>query len=361
MTMVPSVARLSEILSAGGLMSRLEGFNLYDQYNNSSMAEDDSRTNSTTLNDEPAPSSSKENNIAAQDDERESNNNNNNEDNEAGWLQLGIGGGHVTAGHDPTTSRRGGPVELDLFSGSPPQAATASPSYHVPEFRVPSGAGGFGAATSFLWQPGSGGSGGGAYFPHQEINWAFRPVPVRSLASGFSSCSSPSTSSSSPSSSAALMMMMPPPQAGGGAYFGRPFQVAGAAAVDVGAGPSSDLRVIDAPRRPHSGIWCMLQASQNQAKEPFLPQIPKSYLRIKDGRMTVRLLVKYLVNKLELGSESEVEITCRGQQLLPFLTLEHVRDNVWRTTRGNSVTFIPLPDHSSTADHVMVIHYGRSA
>ncbi|XP_057949707.1 protein LAX PANICLE 2-like isoform X3 [Malania oleifera] len=290
MTMVPSVARLSEILSAGGLMSRLEGFNLYDQYNNSSMAEDDSRTNSTTLNDEPAPTISKENNIAAQDDERESNNNNNNE---AGWLQLGIGGGHVTPGHDPTTSRRGGPVELDLFSSSPPQTATASFSYHFPEFRVPPGAGGFGAARSFLWQPGSGGSGDGAYFPHQEINWAFWPVPVRSLASGFSSCSSPSTSSSSPSSSAALMMMMPPPSAGGGAYFGRPFQVAGAAAVDVGAGPSSDLRVIDAPRRPHSGIWCMLQASQNH----------------RDGRMTVRLLVKYLVNKLELGSESEVVVT----------------------------------------------------
>ncbi|PPS00651.1 hypothetical protein GOBAR_AA20009 [Gossypium barbadense] len=70
--------------------------------------------------------------------------------------------------------------------------------------------------------------------------------------------------------------------------------------------PSSDVRIIDPPRRPHSGIWFVLQASQNQAKEPFLPQIPKSYLRIKDGKMTVRLLMKYLVNKLRLDSESEV-------------------------------------------------------
>ncbi|VVB14341.1 unnamed protein product [Arabis nemorensis] len=39
--------------------------------------------------------------------------------------------------------------------------------------------------------------------------------------------------------------------------------------------------------------------------EPFLPQIPKSYLRIKDGKMTVRLLMKYLVNKLRLEHESQ--------------------------------------------------------
>ncbi|CAH2072866.1 unnamed protein product [Thlaspi arvense] len=77
---------------------------------------------------------------------------------------------------------------------------------------------------------------------------------------------------------------------------------------DVVAGPSSSFRVIDPPRRPHSGIWFLLQASQNQTREPFLPQIPKSYLRIKDGKMTVRLLMKYLVNKLRLEHESQVFI-----------------------------------------------------
>ncbi|XP_068667363.1 protein LAX PANICLE 2-like isoform X2 [Aristolochia californica] len=73
-------------------------------------------------------------------------------------------------------------------------------------------------------------------------------------------------------------------------------------------GPSSDIRVIDAPRRPQAGIWFVLQASHNQRKEPTLPQIPKSYLRIKDGRMTVRLLMKYLANKLGLNNESEIKI-----------------------------------------------------
>ncbi|XP_019099242.1 PREDICTED: uncharacterized protein LOC104776858 [Camelina sativa] len=75
-----------------------------------------------------------------------------------------------------------------------------------------------------------------------------------------------------------------------------------------GAGPSSEFRVLDPPRRPHSGLWFLLQASQFQEKEPFLPQVSKSYLRIKDGRITVRLLIKYLMKKLQLDSESEVNI-----------------------------------------------------
>ncbi|EOA38854.1 hypothetical protein CARUB_v10011203mg [Capsella rubella] len=75
-----------------------------------------------------------------------------------------------------------------------------------------------------------------------------------------------------------------------------------------GAGPSSEFRVLDPPRRPHSGLWFLLQASQFQEKEPFLPQVSKSYLRIKDGRITVRLLIKYLMKKLQLDSETEVNI-----------------------------------------------------
>ncbi|XP_071929636.1 protein LAX PANICLE 2-like [Coffea arabica] len=100
----------------------------------------------------------------------------------------------------------------------------------------------------------------------------------------------------------------------------------------------------------------MLQAQQNQAKEPFLPQISKSFLRIKDGGMTIRLVIKYLVNKLKLESESEVEIRCRGQQVLPFLTLQHVRDSIW--SPSDVVTLLP---DSSPTDHLMVLHYGRSA
>ncbi|KAK1419943.1 hypothetical protein QVD17_29393 [Tagetes erecta] len=119
-------------------------------------------------------------------------------------------------------------------------------------------------------------------------------------------------------------------------------------------------RVVNPPRRPHSGVWFVLQASQNQAKEPFLPQIPKSYLRIKDGRMTVGLLIKYLVNKLELGSESEIEITCKGSRLLSMSTLQHVRDTIWNSPR-NDVGFSVFAQSSATINHLMVLNYGRIA
>ncbi|KAJ4882913.1 RING finger protein [Raphanus sativus] len=170
------------------------------------------------------------------------------------------------------------------------------------------------------------------------------------------------SSSSSSSLSASLMMPFIGP------YFGRSnfqHQLTGNNNnnnPDVVAGPSSSFRVIDPPRRPHSGIWFLLQASQNQTREPFLPQIPKSYLRIKDGKMTVRILMKYLVSKLRLEHESQVEIRCRGQELEPVLTLQHVRDTIWRGSRDNSsisqnLTLLP---NSSTSDHLMVLHYGRT-
>ncbi|XP_048625192.1 putative uncharacterized protein DDB_G0289963 isoform X4 [Brassica napus] len=168
-----------------------------------------------------------------------------------------------------------------------------------------------------------------------------------------------------PSSSTSLMMPFIGP------YFGRSsfqHQLIGNSNnnnnnPDVVAGPSSSFRVIDPPRRPHSGIWFLLQASQNQTREPFLPQIPKSCLRIKDGKMTVRILMKYLVNKLRLEHETQVEIRCRGQELEPVLTLQHVRDTIWRGSRDNSSVsqnLITLLPNSSTSDHLMVLHYGRT-
>ncbi|XP_044490910.1 protein LAX PANICLE 2 [Mangifera indica] len=313
-----------------GLMSRIKGYDYSSEACLGSdlvvnpMAEDESRTDS--LNE--AGSSSKEN----QEDQRDE-----------GWLQLSIGSHHKT-NHDikhhqvDPTVRRGGLIELDLLpggGGSSPQTRPVAPTFHVPEFRGPrpvmniAGANSFSSSLFFQHQGSS-----SAFLPHQEINWAFRPIP-QNIA----------MASSSSNSSSSLMPF--------GSYFARPFQVH--TGIDV-AGPSSDFRVIDPPRRPQSGIWFMLLASQNQAREPFLPQIKKSYLRIKDERMTVRVLLKYLVNKLKLDSESEIEITCRGQQLSPFLTLQHVRDNIW--SPRDAVTLLP---DSSTTDHVMVLHYARTA
>ncbi|THU49381.1 hypothetical protein C4D60_Mb06t08970 [Musa balbisiana] len=84
------------------------------------------------------------------------------------------------------------------------------------------------------------------------------------------------------------------------AQFARPLGSPGASA-EAGIG----IRVVSPPRR-QKGIWLILQAAPNQGRQPFLPQIPKSYLRIKDEGLTISLLMKYLVKKLGLEDESEV-------------------------------------------------------
>ncbi|KAK4788346.1 hypothetical protein SAY86_019665 [Trapa natans] len=191
------------------------------------------------------------------------------------------------------------------------------------------------------------GSAAGSSFPHSshEVQWAFRPsftAPAASIPPASSSLPPMPPSSSSYNLMPFVRSHLPrPPMAG----------------LDTG-GSSSHIRITNAPRRPHSGIWFMLQASQNQSREPSLPQITKSYLRIKDGKMTVRLLMKYLVNKLSLHTESEIEIRCRGQELEPCLTLQYVRDNVW--IKRDSFALLPPPQESSScSDHLMVLHYGR--
>ncbi|KAK8915903.1 hypothetical protein KSP39_PZI023231 [Platanthera zijinensis] len=118
----------------------------------------------------------------------------------------------------------------------------------------------------------------------------------------------------------------------------------------------SDLRVVAEPQRQRSGVWVALRPAENQVNEPFLPQLPKSFLRIKNERMTVRLLMRYLANKLGLHDESEVEITCRRQQLQPYATLEDVRDQIWCASASEA----PGPA-SPAVDHVMKLYYSRRA
>ncbi|XP_043724865.1 protein LAX PANICLE 2-like [Telopea speciosissima] len=298
------------------------------------------------------------------------------EEHEGSWLQLGIGGGGGRTDHrntlqDPlehTRTRRPGLFDLDLKPPGGGATAGGGGFTSLTEFRAP-----LSPPTTertpplqppFFFQqqhhPRATTSLTRLIFPHdqREFAWGYnRPNP------NFPWIQSPPSPSSSSSS------MLPGP------YYARLFQHPGSSSsggVDV-AGPSSSfssdvvVRVIDAPPRPHSGVWFVLEASPTQAKEPFLPQIPKSFLRIKDGRMTVLLLMKYLVNKLRLDSESEVEIRCRGQQLPPLLTLQHVRDNIWSTSssssRRDAMTLLPdSSSSSSTTDHfVMILHYGRTA
>ncbi|XP_058093014.1 uncharacterized protein LOC131239354 [Magnolia sinica] len=316
--------------STGKFMLRSDPFIIVDL-----MAEDESRTSS--FND--AAGSSRQVQEEKEGDEDEEDNNHNDEERDMGWLQLGLGS-HVTSGHrlnHPVgiPDQRPGLIELELFSDRHRSTTSMAPAFHVPDYHRTVRPSTHGASTSMvpalpLYLPQTRTS---LSIGHQpEITWGYRHGPWDPTASSSSS--------------------MP-------FYSSRPFQhpymsmAFPATVTDVG--PSSNIRIIDPPPRQRSGLWFVLQASQNQGKEPFLPQIPKSYLRIKDGRMTVGLLMKYLSNKLGLNNESEVEITCKGQQLPPFLTLQHVRDNVWCTRDA----FTLLPD-SPTVDHVMILHYGRS-
>uniref|UniRef100_A0A3Q7E9V3 Uncharacterized protein n=1 Tax=Solanum lycopersicum TaxID=4081 RepID=A0A3Q7E9V3_SOLLC len=270
------------------------------------MAEDESRTGSIN-----------ETGLSSKDNNNDNTNNKNHkeeeeDEEEKGWLQLSIGGRTYmpTSNKPEENSRRStggsGLVELDLLPTVSSQQG--KPTVHINEFRAP---------------------------PSLSTPRRYQQQPM----------------------TAPIQQNMNLSLVSSGSHFGPgPFPVLGGV-----PGPSSiDFRVVHPPRRPHSGLWFSLQSSLNQTKEPFLPQISKSYLRIKDGRMTIRLVLKYLVNKLQLENESEIEITCRGQQLQPFLTLQHVRDHIWSTTTNaadNILTLLP----SETSNHVMVLHYARTS
>jgi len=92
---------------------------------------------------------------------------------------------------------------------------------------------------------------------------------------------------------------------------------------------------------------------------------------VKDENMTVSMVRRYLVAKLRLGHESEVEISCRGLVLQPTLSLQYVRENIWQrmfdppstsSAAPDGRSRIELPDGSSLSseDMVMVLHYSRA-
>uniref|UniRef100_A0A453K5M7 Uncharacterized protein n=1 Tax=Aegilops tauschii subsp. strangulata TaxID=200361 RepID=A0A453K5M7_AEGTS len=102
------------------------------------------------------------------------------------------------------------------------------------------------------------------------------------------------------------------------------------------------------PPEHQAGTWFVLQAAHNQRREPPLPQVHRSYLRVRDGRMTVRVVMGYLVSKLGLEDNSQLEITCRGHNLLPVMTLRHVRDTIWRPPPAEDAEILRVPGSPST-------------
>ncbi|XP_010556098.1 PREDICTED: uncharacterized protein LOC104825469 [Tarenaya hassleriana] len=290
--------------------------------------------------------------------------NNQEEMREEGWLRLSIGGqtgeakpdeetgldrSQVHSGDDHqadlTTGREDPMLELNLFSGD---LSRYPGQEEVQPMALPFANTGLGIGPSLLHQYHH--QGGGMMSP------LVFPAGHEQMLGSWTAFRQPFVQQNLTRSPSLMMPLMGP-------YFARSMlqsQLMGTSSYTDG--PSSSFRAVDPPRRPHSGIWFVLQASENQTREPFLPQIPKSYLRIKDGRMTVRLLMKYLVNKLRLEHESEVEIRCRGEQLEPVLTLQDVRDRIWRTSARENISqqHITLLPNSPTSHHLMLLHYGRS-
>lgn len=121
-------------------------------------------------------------------------------------------------------------------------------------------------------------------------------------------------------------------------------------------------------RRREAGLWFILQVAHTQNRERFLPQIPKAYLRIKDGSMTILMVKKYLASKLGLHNESEIEISCKGQQVLPSVSLQYVRDVIWfsslKLKQGSESagrTMAEIANAPSFSNQrVMILNYQRS-
>lgn len=113
------------------------------------------------------------------------------------------------------------------------------------------------------------------------------------------------------------------------------------------------------PNRKHSDVWFSLVASEDWKGDVTLPQVSARYIRNLDGTAPVSSIQKYLAKKLNLASEAEVEIMCRGQPVPPSLQLHNLVEQWFRTPSTSEK--VPAPTRSSPKDFVMVLSYCRKA
>ncbi|KAL0702514.1 hypothetical protein Bca4012_058636 [Brassica carinata] len=103
-------------------------------------------------------------------------------------------------------------------------------------------------------------------------------------------------------------------------------------------------------------IWFTLLALQDQDTDAPLPQIPNHYLRVKDGKLPVSYIQKYLATKLNLERENEVELYLRSLPLDPSMLLSDLLGNWIATASPETIT---TRMGASGADYMMVLSYGR--
>ncbi|KAK3213441.1 hypothetical protein Dsin_018147 [Dipteronia sinensis] len=88
---------------------------------------------------------------------------------------------------------------------------------------------------------------------------------------------------------------------------------------------ASPIKIL--PNKSFQPVWFSLVASEEKTGIA-LPQIQKPYIRTMNGDLTLSFVNKYLVQKLNLKHESEVEVLCCGHLLIPNLTLKDLVD-IW--------------------------------
>ncbi|KAE8696939.1 E3 ubiquitin protein ligase DRIP2 [Hibiscus syriacus] len=123
----------------------------------------------------------------------------------------------------------------------------------------------------------------------------------------------------------------------------------------------SPQAVLDAAGAKHQRrigpVWFSLVASQEQEGDAPLPQIPANFLRIKDGNIPVSSIQKYLMKKLHLTDEAEVEIKFMGQPVVPTLQLHNLVR--WWLQRASTSRRVAASVGSSAKDFIMVLAYAR--
>lgn len=230
------------------------------------------------------------------------------------WLRLGLGAVASSSSTTTSSSSAGGdndgaraaPIELDLLAGGDGRESGRMMS-RPPLFPLP--------IRSYHYQYGH-----GRYRPTTAASGSMTPAPP----------------------------FMP---------FARPLRSCSADLLRVVSPPT--------PRTEAAGLWLTLQAAPNQVREPILPQIPKSYLRIRDTSMKVEVVLKYLAEKLGLSQSHQVELTCRGHLLPPFLQMRYVRDCIWRGSPSPSEEeeaglLRRRSPATATTNHVMILFYSTS-
>ncbi|WVZ60874.1 hypothetical protein U9M48_010836 [Paspalum notatum var. saurae] len=110
-------------------------------------------------------------------------------------------------------------------------------------------------------------------------------------------------------------------------------------------------------KRRLQALWFYLLAAFDQKGQPPLPQVPSKFLRIKDVDLPASFIQKYLAQKLNLSSESEVQILCGGKPVSPGITLHDLAD-CWleKRPKGRVRSSVGTP----ATEFVLTVFYARS-